>query len=190
MFVIIIHEFSHGLAAVITGGKVINLDVFWDLSGETRSSGGLKFIVAIMGYTGSLLFGSGLFYSAFNKKFSKWFLPISSILLILLTSNWMSYPAGIIFSLLLAAILFLIPKYLNETLSSYILKILGLLSILYCVYDIKTDLLTQSLQITDAQLLAELTGISEFVWGLIWFSVSIIIIYFLLRFGYQKDFKK
>ena len=52
------------------------------------------------------------------------------------------------------------------------------------------DLLTFEYRETDAHLLAKITGINAPLWGLLWFIISAIAIYFLFRYGYSKGFSK
>jgi hypothetical protein len=70
------------------------------------------------------------------------------------------------------------------------MKSLGLISSLYVLVDIKEDLLTFEYRETDAHLLAKITGINAAVWGLLWFIISAVVIYFLFRYGYSKGFSK
>jgi hypothetical protein len=102
----------------------------------------------------------------------------------------MTETAGIVFSIIFVLCLLLIPKFAPPIFTSYFLKITGLISILYSVYDIKSDLLSNTFQITDAHLMAQFTGISSFIWGLGWFLISITTLILLLRFGYKKGYSK
>jgi MFS family permease len=55
-----VHELSHGLAAIATGGDFVRFAVSPDLSGVAHSAGGLRMIVASAGYIGSAVFGGAL----------------------------------------------------------------------------------------------------------------------------------
>ena len=57
IFSTFIHETSHALAAVLTGGKVKSLIVRMNGSGVTYTSGGIQFLVSSAGYLGATLFG-------------------------------------------------------------------------------------------------------------------------------------
>ena len=190
VFVVLLHEMSHGLAAILTGGKIIKIIITPELGGETVTTGGLKFIIASSGYLGSLFFGAMLFYSAYNKKFSMWFNTILSIMILLFTVNFLEGSFTIIFSLAFALLLFLSPRVLNDLIHSYAMKILGLISSLYILIDIKEDLITLRILPSDAQMLADITGIPAFVWGLLWLAVTAVIIYYMYRFSYKKGFRK
>ena len=64
LFVTLIHEFGHALAAVLTGGHVLEIMVRLDGSGLTLVEGGNLFITASAGYLGSSLFGAALLLAA------------------------------------------------------------------------------------------------------------------------------
>ena len=190
IFVVILHEISHGFAALLTGGKIIKIIITPELGGETVTTGGIKFIIASSGYLGSLFFGAMLFYSAYNKKFSMWFNTIVAIIILLFTVNYLEGSFTIIFSLAFGLLLFLSPRVLSDLVHSYAMKILGLISSLYILIDIKEDLITLRILPSDAQMLADITGIPAFIWGILWLSVAVVIIYNMYKFSYKKGFKK
>jgi hypothetical protein len=131
-----------------------------------------------------------LFYSAYNKKFSLWFNTIAAILILLFTVNYLEGSFTIILSLTFALLLFLSPRVLNNLVHSYAMKILGLISALYILIDIKEDLITLRILPSDAQMLADITGIPAFVWGLLWLAMTAVVIYFMYKFSYKKGFRK
>src|SRR5512145_1888707 len=57
LFSTFIHELSHGLAAIATGGVFQHFEVNSDLGGVAWSSGGIAWIVTSAGYIGSAIFG-------------------------------------------------------------------------------------------------------------------------------------
>ena len=131
-----------------------------------------------------------LFYSAYNKKFSMWFNTVVSVIILLFTVNYLEGSFTIIFALVFTLLLFLSPRVLNDIIHSYTMKILGLISSLYILIDIKEDLLTLRIVPSDAQMLADITSIPAYVWGLTWLVITIIIIYYMYKFSYEKGFKK
>lgn len=190
LFVVLLHEISHGIMAVISGGKIISIQISENLGGQCITSGGVSFLVASAGYLGSLLFGSAIFISSYNKKYSSWITTIIAVLLILFSANYIIGPVGIILSLLYSAVLYLSPRYFNKTIHMYLMKSLGLISSLYVLVDIKEDLLTLNYRESDTNILETVTGINAAAWGLLWFIISAIIIYFLLRFSFSRGYKR
>jgi len=190
LFVVLLHEISHGIVAVVSGGKIISIQISENLGGQCVTSGGVPFIVASAGYLGSLVFGSAIFISSYDKKYSSWITTIIAIILIFFSANYIAGSVGIIISLLYAAVLYLSPRYFNKTVHMYLMKTLGLISSLYVLVDIKEDLLTLEYRESDSNILESITGINAAVWGLLWFITSAVIIYFLLRYSYSRGFKK
>ena len=190
LFVVLLHEISHGIISVLTGGHIVSIQISENLGGQCLTKGGLPFLVASAGYLGSLVFGSAIFISSYDKNYNKWITTFIAVILILFTANYMNGSVGIILSLLFSLVLILSPRYFNKTFHKYLMKSLGLISSLYVLVDIKEDLLTFEYRETDAHLLAKITGINAPLWGLLWFIISAIAIYFLFRYGYSKGFSK
>ncbi|GAB4418945.1 MAG: hypothetical protein Kow00106_15100 [Anaerolineae bacterium] len=60
LFVTMIHELGHGLAAELTGGEFVRFEVTRRGAGLAYTRGGVPFIVIQAGYLGTALFGAGL----------------------------------------------------------------------------------------------------------------------------------
>ncbi len=190
LFVVLCHEVCHGIASVLTGGKLIAIEINEHLGGQCLSKGGIPFVVASAGYLGSLTIGAMLFISGYKKTFSIWLCTILAAILLLFASNFIIGTLGKILSLLFVVVLFVSPRFFNIIIHSYLMKILGLLSSLYALIDIKEDLLTFEYRESDAQVLAEITNIPAIFWGLLWLSISAGVIYLMFKFGYRKGLTK
>lgn len=186
LLVVLFHEISHGVTAILTGGEAISLEIGPDLSGECRISGGNPFLIASSGYLGSFIAGAVLFYSAYNRRFGNIALSILAAVLILFTINKGTGQLLPVLTFVVVLILFVIMKFTPETISGYLLKSLGIISCLYVVIDIKEDILTVSHSLSDAAILAEITGIDSFVWGIMWMAFCIAGIYLLFTYAYKK----
>ena len=186
LFVVITHEMSHGLAAVLTGGKVESIVITSSLGGETHSREGIKFIIASAGYLGSLLFGVLLFIAGYKEKFRKFFSVLLAIIFILFAANYFEGNIGKIAALFFAAIFIIMPIYLPQTVNRYFYKLIGLISMLYVVIDIKEDLLTNVYRPSDAQYIAAITSTSATFWSILWFLISVVTIIFSVRWGLKQ----
>lgn len=60
LFVTMIHELGHGLAAELTGGEFVRFEVTGRGAGLAYTRGGAPFVVIQAGYLGTALFGAGL----------------------------------------------------------------------------------------------------------------------------------
>ncbi|MDX1702339.1 MAG: M50 family metallopeptidase [Melioribacteraceae bacterium] len=186
IFVVMIHEFSHAIMTIFTGGNVEKILLNFDLSGITQSKGGSLLLIAAAGYPGSLIIGVLLYLSADNLKLRKWMTNGLAITFLLLGINFVQGGLQVFLSLVIALAFFLIPRYLNNRINSIILRFIGLTSCLYVISDIKQDLLTTTLRETDTQILEYLTDIPSLVLGLTWFLVSVVTVFLLIRRSYLK----
>ena len=57
LFVVFLHEVSHGLAAVATGGAIVRIELSPAEGGLCVTRGGSRFVVLSAGYLGSLAWG-------------------------------------------------------------------------------------------------------------------------------------
>src|ERR1044071_4227352 len=58
IFVVFLHEISHGLAAVLTGGSIERIVLSANEGGACYTRGGSRFLTASAGYLGSVLWGA------------------------------------------------------------------------------------------------------------------------------------
>lgn len=190
LLVVILHEISHGIAAVLSGGYIVEIAINERLGGHCISSGGNQMFIASAGYLGSLLWGSALFVSGYNKKWNLGFSIFLGSVLIFITANYMeNIFAGMIISSF--GLYFIIaPRYLPGMLHGYITKFLGITSAFYVAIDIGQDLVVNTYLGSDASLLSSLTGVPAVIWGIIWLLISIIVILKLFQYGIQKGYSK
>jgi hypothetical protein len=186
LFAVLMHELSHGIAAIVTGGKVASIEISPYLGGHCLSKGGNVYAIAFAGYPGSIFWGALLFYSAYNYKAGTWITTFVALMIVILSIMYVDGAFSLVMSSAFAAFLFFSPRFFNKTVNHYLIKFLGLTSCLYVIVDIKEDLITLAYRETDAQLLANLTKVPSIYWGVLWLAVSVIVLYFLLKFSYKK----
>lgn len=187
IFVVLLHEMSHGIASIITGGKLQSIHINEFLGGSSWSTGGNSLVIAFAGYLGSLIFGALLFISAYDSNKSKWICSILAVLLIIFAFYFIDGLLGILVSIAFALLLFISPRMFNKTFHLYLVKSLGLLSSLYVFIDIKNDLITLTLRESDTQVVASITSVPAIVWGFLWLFISLAVIIYLMKFGYSKN---
>jgi hypothetical protein len=71
LFLTFIHEASHGIAAVITGGRIASFAVHMDASGVAYTQGGFRPLILLAGYAGSALWGGALLVAARARGLEK-----------------------------------------------------------------------------------------------------------------------
>ena len=69
LFVTMIHELGHGLAALATGGEFLSFHVMADGAGLAYTRGGWRFLVIQGGYLGTALFGAGLLWLTYRTAY-------------------------------------------------------------------------------------------------------------------------
>lgn len=186
LFVVLLHELSHSIAAILSGGKIITMNIGFDLGGKCETEGGNTILIASAGYLGSLLWGMLFFISPNNKKSGFWIIILISVMIVLTTIGVATGTTFILLALILSALLITAAFYLRIPIVSIIVRVFGLISCVYILFDIKDDLLFQSAAISDATLISSLTNISTTMIGISWVLISIICIYIAIRFSYKN----
>lgn len=175
MLVVLFHELGHALAALATGGEVLSISLSPDEGGVTHSRGGLRFFILSAGYTGSLAFGVLWLALARTPRSARHGVSALAAGLTLATLVWVRplTSFGFLFCLLASAAAVGISRWANAIASQWILRGLGVISVLYAVWDIRDDVLDRHLASSDASQLAELTFIPGPVWGVLWIGLGI-----------------
>src|SRR5688572_17239803 len=71
LFVTFLHEASHGLAALLTGGSIDRLIIAPDTSGLAYTRGGFRPLVVLGGYLGSCVWGGALLVASRRAGWEK-----------------------------------------------------------------------------------------------------------------------
>lgn len=183
ILVVFFHELSHGVMAVLTGGRVVGIQVNALQGGLCVTEGGNRFLTLSAGYLGSLVWGGFILLSATRGKKQQQATLGLGVLMVLVSllyvRPWFGF--GFIFAILIGAALIYAGLKLNRDWNVIVLKVIGLTSCLYAVLDIRDDILARPGAMSDARMLAELTHIPTFIWGGLWFLSGLIAAgYFLL----------
>ncbi|RKU35709.1 hypothetical protein C6496_15510 [Candidatus Poribacteria bacterium] len=188
IFVVFMHEVSHGLAAIATGGRIVEIQINPQQGGHALTQGGSRFWTLTAGYLGSLLWGGLILLLAARTHFDKGISILIGLGMVAIAiaygESTFTYLFGIGFGVALIAIGF----YLSEAINDWILRIIGVTSCLYAILDIKSDVLDRSNLRSDARMLSEVTGIPTEVWGVLWILIAIgLTFWFLYLSGKTTD---
>ena len=181
LLVVFFHESSHAIATILTGGKVIALEVVPQAGGHVISSGGNRFITLTSGYLGSLLWGILIFSMAVSSNLDRTVMAILGALLITITALLGSNTFVLLFGIATGITMLLSAKFLSAKINDFLLRIIGLTSMLYVPLDIYSDTIARSHLRSDAYMLAEEFGGATIIWGGIWLFISLLFIFFSLR---------
>lgn len=187
LFVLILHELSHAIMGIITGGKITAMSAGLDLSGKCQVEGGNQIAIASVGYLGSLLWGILIFIAPNNLKSGKWIL-ISFAIIILSISLITSYTnlTFVILSIISSLLILLSALYLRINIVSILVRAIGLISCIYVLFDIKEDLFSRGDVITDVTIISSLTGIPDILISTLWLVFSFFMIAIVIRYSYKK----
>jgi hypothetical protein len=181
VFVVFLHEISHGLAAVLTGGQLVSIGLSPNEGGVAVTRGGSRFLVLTAGYLGSLLFGALFLLLGSRRRWAPGVIGLIGVFTLVVTLVWVRSWFGFVYGLLAAAALILVASKLQPEASEILLAAIGVMSCLYAVWDIASDVLLRSIPRSDAAALADLTGVPAIVWGALWALASLWVIFFVLR---------
>jgi hypothetical protein len=182
IFVVFLHELSHGIAAVVTGGSIESIEISPNQGGVCTTRGGSQFVISTAGYLGSLLWGVGLLLVVGTKRILQLVtLVVLGVLVMTVSLLYMRAGFGLTFGLLFGLALVAVAKYLPGEAQTMTLTVLGLTSCLYAIWDIKSDVLDRPGIRSDASILADLTGIPTVLWGLLWIGISAAVCWWLLK---------
>lgn len=180
--VVLFHELGHAVAAWATGGSVEAIGLSPAEGGHAITRGGSRLIVLNAGYLGSMLAGVGLLSATRSKRAVRvvtWGLAaVLLVVAVLFVRPLLSF--GFAFTLVAAGVFALLGRYGSTDLDRLILRALGLFSVLYAAFDIRSDVF-QGAGRSDAHMLAELTWIPAAVWGLAWLALGIAVLWVMRK---------
>ncbi len=200
LFVTFIHESSHALVALLTGGSVQSLTIAADGSGVVYSaaSGWLSgMLTSSAGYLGTTVFGVFLLLLIRRSVSPHYILMGTGVMVALVTIVFgVISPAFHIFTLnvafssviftvfsgvLMSAGLFALGKFGSFKVANFAVAFLAIQCLLNSLSDLKTVFFVNSpfagssIQ-NDASNMAAATGIPGLFWVIIWIAISVVVI--------------
>ena len=187
VFVVLLHEISHAVVAVATGGTIDRIVLDPNQGGACYCPGGNAFLTLSAGYLGSLAWG-GLLISAGQAKRinSRWVTGAAGLLVVGLTLAYVRSIFGFGFGLAFGVALVIGAAKLSPAVNQSVLLTLGLTSCLYAILDIKSDILDRPELRSDAAMLGDITGIPTVVWGSLWITVAVLASAWLFQWSYRR----
>jgi hypothetical protein len=181
LFVVLLHETSHALMALATGGRVDRLIITADQGGICYCPGGNAFLTLSAGYLGSLLWGALILILArAHRPAPRNTTTAMGVAVLALTALFVRNAFGVLFGALFGAALVAL-RGAGRTVHVLVLTALGLTSCLYALLDIKSDVLDRPHLPSDAFMLAQMTGIPTAVWGVLWIGMGAAVSWWLFQ---------
>lgn len=184
LFVVFVHECSHALAGLLTGGEVKEIRINADLSGHAIIVGGWSFVFIQAGYLGSAAAGAGLVVAAARPRSARTTLRVMAVLTaafgVAFTASFFS--TTFLFALLVAGAFAWASRDAPDEVVRWGLIYIATVTAMYALIDIREDLLHwEHRGENDAVILAQRTGIPALVWAIAWAAVSVALLAAALR---------
>jgi hypothetical protein len=192
IFVVCLHELGHAVAALLTGGQVVSIQIFPEEGGLTTTRGGWLFVILSAGYLGGMLAGGVLLYLSSHRRWGRVLMIMLAALIALSTLLFFRNFFGVVYGLLAAAAMFFCAYRLPIAANFYVVRFIAIASCLYALLDIRSDLFTfapaGSGIVKDAVALSRLTGIPSIIWAGLWMVISLVmLVFFLSRSARVRD---
>ncbi len=175
LFVVVLHEFSHGLAAILTGGRIVKIEVNQLVGGVCWTVGGSRFIVASAGYLGSIFWGGVIFMIAARTKYDNVLGMVIGGFLVALSLLYIRNMFGFFFTVGFGVLLISVSAFARNAIVDILMRFLGMTSCLYVIIDIKSDLIDRSGIGSDADTIAQLLGFPglSVLIGILWIVIAL-----------------
>lgn len=187
LLTVFLHELSHALATVLTGGTVESLTIDPGQGGAVLSRGGNRFVILSAGYCGSLLIGVLLFFAAVRTTWDRATLGLLGAVILLVTLLYVRSSFAVGFGVLSGAAMIAAARFLGQGLNDLALRVIGLTSMIFVPYDIFSDTIARSHLQSDARMLAQEFGGPTLFWGGAWLAISLMVIGLSLAYGLGRD---
>ncbi len=189
ILVVLLHEISHGLAAIFTGGSIESIEVNMNQGGVCYTLGGSRFLTLTAGYLGSMLWGAIILVAASRTKVDRWLSIALGVFLIAIAAFYIRNVFGLVFAVGFGIAMVGAGWKLNHDWNELLLQVIGLTSCQYAILDILSDVIYRPGIGSDADMLAEISMIPGVVWGVIWIALAAVVSAIALVIAAQNDAK-
>lgn len=174
------HEISHGIAAILTGGKIVKIQLFSNGAGLCTTLGGSRFLVTFSGYAGAVLWGAMIYIAAKSHQRLAQFFSFFILLLLVVTLLLWARDLLTIFICLVLLLIFILSVNTKKLKTlQLLLQLFGMVVLLNSLYS--PFYLLDGHSIGDGANLAKLTLLPEFVWVIIWSIMGLATLFLLAK---------
>lgn len=179
------HEISHGLAAIISGGQIVKIQLFPNGAGLCTTRGGSTFLISFFGYAGAALWGMLIYWLAsMHRRVAQIVSSVIGLLLIISLIFWIRDLLSFAIMAVLLLVILLKFKLQNLVYFTFILQLIGATVLLN---SIKSPwYLLDGRSLGDGAALANLTMIPEIIWIGLWFTIGVICVIALAKQNLKK----
>ncbi len=189
LFVTFIHEGSHALAALLTGGQVAQIAVQPDASGVTLTSGGFEPVIVMAGYIGAATYGAAMLALARRPGTARFILGVSGAIVSLLDVFLVRNGFGFGWAIAIAAGLLFASVRLSPKAAELAAMFLGVQCVVNSLSDLRTLVGLSTLvngPVSDAVLMSQIVPLPPIIWAVGWGAISLGVLGLALR-PYWKE---
>ena len=185
LIVVFLHEISHAVGALLTGGSIDSIQVFWDESGYTITQGGNFLAIASAGYLGCIILGSMMLYFSLKDKYHSYCSVLLGFVVAYFILNYSQKIDDKIYFLLLGwASMLIILGILFRRFNKYLLYYMGGITNLYSLFDL-SDFFRGGIIHTDAGKIASHYTTGPLQEKLMAYTIAILITVLSLWISYK-----
>jgi hypothetical protein len=165
LLTVLLHEGGHAIAAILTGGRVVEIAVSAGESGHTVSTGGIPFVITSAGYLGGLT--AGLLLTSVPTAARGPCVALGALALFAL--GWIPlFSFGFVYTALVGVGLLALGLKGSHGTCRFVLRGIGMFIAADAVRDIVSDFGTG-----DAANMALSTWVPGFVWSALWLVAAV-----------------
>ncbi len=186
LLVTLLHEVSHGLGALATGGSIERITVAADGSGLCYTRGGWRSVIIPAGYLGSMLWGCAILLLACRTHWDRALAFALGAFLVLMSVLYIRSPVGLGAGIAWGLAFIGAARWLGRDANDLALTFIGVASCLYALFDLRT-LLRLGTGFNDATLFsAEILPLPPRAWAALWSVLAIVVLALALRLAVRS----
>lgn len=174
------HEISHGIAAIVSGGSIVKIQLFPNGAGLCTTLGGQAFLISFFGYAGAIIWGA-LIYNLAGKhqRVAKWF---SAFIIGLLACTIIFWVRDLLTLVIIAVLIIAFVAMQKFDQLKHLQTLMQLIGAIVLLNSLFSPLyLIDGRHLGDGANLASLTAIPEIVWVLVWSLLAVVTAFLLGR---------
>lgn len=201
LFVTYVHEVSHSLMAIITGGTVTGFTISPDGSGVATTIGGSRALILPAGYLGAAFFGAVLFYIVNTVRYTRPIAVLLGIGLVVFTTIYSrpdqsgtptAFLVGWIFGLALIGMGWQLPQTINILILNVLAMLTSLNAVLDLLYLTRASGASAGVVRNDAAAFsAEIAPLlPPVVWAILWAGLALLMLVISIYFSIIRPIRR
>lgn len=201
LFVTYVHEVSHSLMAIITGGTVTGFTISPDGSGVATTIGGSRALILPAGYLGAAFFGAVLFYIVNTVRYTRPIAVLLGIGFVVFTTIYSrpdqsgtptAFLVGWIFGLALIGMGWQLPQTINILILNVLAMLTSLNAVLDLLYLTRASGTSAGVVRNDAAAFsAEIAPLlPPVVWAILWAGLALLMLVISIYFSIIRPIRR